>query len=544
MTSVAPLPTTLPLSSSATTSYPPPLISQPQQPSTPPSEPEELVENNSPTKHYKSMLDIGEIPPRKQKDNTSGKSTPTQQDQQRQLALTNSDEPAPAQGLPRPATTPDLSKMNTATSITNQSAASRVKSHQDMTSTSSAPSSRHPQREGLLKRGLSYIKNKRGDKSPPRDIPQSATVLPFTFTTASTSTSASGTPPSPRSRESTFMMDDDVAPNQLTPAVILGHGHSSSVADMQIASPKHGITWGPSITDEGVETDIMHMRRRSISQDHMSFPRTYQRKMTNEVGELVPTFSFRSAEGVGVKARRLSASLPDEFAVPYCDLETEFKSSSHIPGRRGLTVGKGATATVKLMFKKNDPEHHKYYAVKEFRRMDNSESEEEYVKKVKSEFSIAASLHHPNIVTTVRLCRSHNRWNHVMEYCKFGEMYHWVEKGYFRNVFKEKDRHCFFKQLVRGIDYLHSHGIAHRDIKLENLLLSEEGHLKITDFGVSDVFSGDHPGTRSSNGLCGQRMDESIRKCAPGVCGSLPYIAPEVVIKGGKHHFDSQITNQ
>jgi protein-serine/threonine kinase len=178
-------------------------------------------------------------------------------------------------------------------------------------------------------------------------------------------------------------------------------------------------------------------------------------------------------------------------------------------------------------------------AVKEFRERDKEETEEDYVMKIKSEYSIAKSLHHPNIVETVRLCTNRGRWDHVMEFCSYGEIYSLVERKLFaggvEGFYSRDDRLCFFKQLLRGVDYLHCHGIAHRDIKLENLLLSKDGHLKISDFGVAEVFSGEHPGLRASGGECGKNMGE-VRLSAPGICGSLPYIAPEVLEKN--HAYD------
>jgi len=250
-------------------------------------------------------------------------------------------------------------------------------------------------------------------------------------------------------------------------------------------------------------------------------------------GPLFATFSTAAAEGAGLKSRRLSASLPDEFHVDSCELNDEFKSTSFLPGKRGNVIGKGATATVTLMCRKDGPKD-ELYAVKEFRRRDNSEREGEYIKKLQSEYTIAKSLRHPNIVTTVRLCTHAGRWNHVMEYCSAGEMYSLVEKGLFKTHYKLEDRLCFFKQLIRGVDYLHSHGIAHRDIKLENLLMDKNGHVKITDFGVSEVFSGEHPGLDKAGGRCGKNMG-AIRLCSPGICGSLPYIAPEVLEKAGPY---------
>ena len=233
---------------------------------------------------------------------------------------------------------------------------------------------------------------------------------------------------------------------------------------------------------------------------------------------------------MGLKARRMSLSLPDDFTVDWIELDREFTSASKLPGKRGKLLGSGATATVKLMTRKGQGDA--IYAVKEFRKKSKAEDESEYDKKVKSEFSIAKSLRHPNIVESVRLCTHAGRWNVVMEYCPHGEVYTLVQKKYM----ELEDKLCLWKQLLRGVAHLHNHGIAHRDIKLENLLMSENGHLKITDFGVSEVFSGEHPGLRAAGGECGKNMKE-VRRCSPGICGSLPYIAPEVLDKKGESSF-------
>lgn len=240
-----------------------------------------------------------------------------------------------------------------------------------------------------------------------------------------------------------------------------------------------------------------------------------------------PGFSIPAVSGAGLKSRRMSASLPDDLVVDTCELSSEYTSSSRLPGRRGKEVGKGATSTVKIMYRKGG-DRDVAYAVKEFRKRGQKEDEQEYMQKVKSEFTIANSLNHPNIVETYRLCTHGGRWNHVMEYCSYGELFSLVQKGYLTS----RDNLCFFKQTVRGVAYLHENGIAHRDIKLENLLLSDDGFVKITDFGVSEVFSGIHPGLRSAGGVCGKNMGE-VRLSAPGICGSLPYIAPEVLAKKG-----------
>ena len=327
--------------------------------------------------------------------------------------------------------------------------------------------------------------------------------------------SSSNTPPSPGSPNSTINPDSKAETNVAQPPLTI--------------RPRAGITWGSSAdTKKDIPQKHPMTRRRSASTEPL--PKARDDSDNLSVG-MIGTFSKPAIEGAGAKARRLSTSLPDEFFVDHCELDEEFKSTSVLPGKKGKYVGKGATATVRLMIRKGGSSD-QVFAVKEFRGKERDENEDEYVKKVESEYSIAKSARHPNIVETVRLCTHAGRWNHVMEYCSVGELYALVEKGLFRDYFKLEDRLCLFKQLLRGVDYLHKHGIAHRDIKLENLLLTANGHLKITDFGVSEVFSGQHPGVRGSGGECGKDMGE-VRRCKPGLCGSLPYIAPEVLEKKG-----------
>ncbi|KAH8921228.1 Pkinase-domain-containing protein [Atractiella rhizophila] len=171
-------------------------------------------------------------------------------------------------------------------------------------------------------------------------------------------------------------------------------------------------------------------------------------------------------------------------------------------------IGKGATAVVRLAHKW-DRTTEKVYAVKEFRKRRKGESEREYIKKLTSEYCISSTLHHMNVVETVDLVQDENQhWCEVMEYCTGGDLYAAIKRGSMsQNVINS-----FFKQTITGLDYLHSMGVAHRDIKPENLLLDLQGHIKITDFGVSDVFR-----------MCWEKTTHLSK----GLCGSEPYIAPE-----------------
>jgi protein-serine/threonine kinase len=178
-------------------------------------------------------------------------------------------------------------------------------------------------------------------------------------------------------------------------------------------------------------------------------------------------------------------------------------------------IGKGATAVVRLAHKW-DRREEKLYAVKEFRKRRKNETEKDYVKKLTSEFCISSTLHHMNIVETVDLVQDEQQhWCEVMEYCPGGDLYAAIKKG----GMSSGEVECTFKQLLHGIQYLHSMGVAHRDIKPENLLLDGRGHVKITDFGVSDVFR-----------MCWEKKTHLSK----GLCGSEPYIAPELFDQKGE----------
>ncbi|RMZ91224.1 hypothetical protein DV736_g1552, partial [Chaetothyriales sp. CBS 134916] len=243
-------------------------------------------------------------------------------------------------------------------------------------------------------------------------------------------------------------------------------------------------------------------------------------------------FSLPPQEGAGVKARRLSTQPPDEddFVCEVIDLDSAFVSASKIG--RSKKCGSGASAScVKVMVRKTD-KHGPQFAVKEFRKHSAKDTEAEFVAKVKSEYTIAKALSHPNVVNTVCLATHHGRWNHVMQFCAQGDVFGLLERKYFRN----EDRFCIFKQILRGVAYLHDCGIAHRDIKLENCLMSDDGIIKLTDFGVSEIMRGDHPGLRpSSPSRRGSDTTTTaattLRLSKPGVVGSKPYISPEVLAK-------------
>jgi protein-serine/threonine kinase len=172
-------------------------------------------------------------------------------------------------------------------------------------------------------------------------------------------------------------------------------------------------------------------------------------------------------------------------------------------------VGRGAFGIVRISHKRREGENEQLYAVKEFRRRPD-ESEKRYSKRLTAEFCISSSLRHPNVIHTLDLLQdSKGDYCEVMEFCAGGDLYTLVLAA---GKLEVAEADCYFKQLMRGVEYMHEMGVAHRDLKPENLLLTTHGALKITDFG---------------NGECFRMAWETDPHMVTGLCGSAPYIAPE-----------------
>ena len=74
--------------------------------------------------------------------------------------------------------------------------------------------------------------------------------------------------------------------------------------------------------------------------------------------------------------------------------------------------------------------------------------------------------------------------NLIMELCQGKSLYHHIKKKSGTKM-EEHDLRKIFRQLVDAVAYLHHHNIAHRDLKLDNILIDEKKNLKLIDFGFS-----------------------------------------------------------
>lgn len=134
------------------------------------------------------------------------------------------------------------------------------------------------------------------------------------------------------------------------------------------------------------------------------------------------------------------------------------------------------------------------------------------IEQIKREISVMRLVKHPNIVQLYEVMATKSKIYFVMEYVKGGELFDKVAKG----KLKEDVARKYFQQLISAIDFCHSRGVYHRDLKLENLLLDENGNLKVSDFGLSALAE-----TKRQDGLLHT------------TCGTPAYVAPEVISRKG-----------
>mmetsp|Transcript_7962 Transcript_7962/g.7456 ORF Transcript_7962/g.7456 Transcript_7962/m.7456 type:complete len:115 (-) Transcript_7962:387-731(-) len=103
---------------------------------------------------------------------------------------------------------------------------------------------------------------------------------------------------------------------------------------------------------------------------------------------------------------------------------------------------------------------------------------------------------------------SHTAFFTVLEYAPNGDLFDFVRLG---NL-TQNDSMKIFEQILDGLEYLHSRGIAHRDIKLENILVDKDNNAKISDFGFA----------------CQPR--ENCTGMVSGRFGTFTYLAPELLL--------------
>ncbi len=176
-------------------------------------------------------------------------------------------------------------------------------------------------------------------------------------------------------------------------------------------------------------------------------------------------------------------------------------------------LGRGAHSKVKLAM--NQLDNH-LYAIKWTDARANS------LKAVRKEIAVLKKLNHPNIRTMHEVIDDAEQKELilVLEYCQEGPIF----TRYNRVPVEENTLLSYTRDIVLGLDYLHSLNIAHMDLKPENMLKCTGGEVKLADFGVSFIHD-----LVSSSGV------------AKRMVGTPAFLAPEVLAEAGYDPFRADI---
>lgn len=173
-------------------------------------------------------------------------------------------------------------------------------------------------------------------------------------------------------------------------------------------------------------------------------------------------------------------------------------------------IGKGSFGQVFLVHKRSDTTQ-KFLAMKILKksRVANTRKRLEYVV---TERRVLRRANHPFIAQLRYAFQSPSKLYLVTDFCGGGELLMHLRR---LRRFTEAKARFFAAEVGLGLEYLHERGIVHRDLKPENVLLDEEGHVRLTDFGLSKV------------GLIGHVVTTTI-------CGTPEYLPPEVFLRTGE----------
>uniref|UniRef100_A0A8C8HH96 Ribosomal protein S6 kinase n=1 Tax=Oncorhynchus tshawytscha TaxID=74940 RepID=A0A8C8HH96_ONCTS len=174
-------------------------------------------------------------------------------------------------------------------------------------------------------------------------------------------------------------------------------------------------------------------------------------------------------------------------------------------------LGQGSYGKVFLVRKIKGSDRGQLYAMKVLRKATLKVRDR---VRSKMERDILAEVNHPFIVKLHYAFQTEGKLYLILDFLRGGDLFTRLSKEV---MFTEEDVKFYLAELALALDHLHSLGIIYRDLKPENILLDEEGHIKITDFGLSK-----------------EAIDHDKR--AYSFCGTIEYMAPEVVNRRGHTH--------
>ncbi|KAJ9132595.1 Serine/threonine-protein kinase ksg1 [Pleurostoma richardsiae] len=182
----------------------------------------------------------------------------------------------------------------------------------------------------------------------------------------------------------------------------------------------------------------------------------------------------------------------------------------------GKILGEGSYSTVYLA---TDRQSLKEYAIKVLEK--KHIIKEKKIKYVNIEKNTLNRLtEHPGIVRLYYTFQDETSLYYVLDLCNGGELLGVLKRT---GTFDEECTRFYGAQILDAVEYMHSRGVIHRDLKPENVLLDDNMHIKITDFGTAKLL----PDPRNPNPTEGSERQEESR--AASFVGTAEYVSPELL---------------
>ncbi|XP_068779712.1 ribosomal protein S6 kinase alpha-4 isoform X2 [Struthio camelus] len=176
-------------------------------------------------------------------------------------------------------------------------------------------------------------------------------------------------------------------------------------------------------------------------------------------------------------------------------------------------LGTGAYGKVFLVRKVSGPDAGRLYAMKVLRKAAVAQKAKT-AEHTRTERAVLEQVRaSPFLVTLHYAFQTRARLHLILDYVSGGELFTHL---YQRDHFSEAEVRIYAGEIVLALEHLHKLGIIYRDVKLENVLLDRDGHVVLTDFGLSKEILGEEDRTFS-------------------FCGTIEYMAPEIIRSKSGH---------
>uniref|UniRef100_A0A6T6MRT9 non-specific serine/threonine protein kinase n=1 Tax=Timspurckia oligopyrenoides TaxID=708627 RepID=A0A6T6MRT9_9RHOD len=269
-----------------------------------------------------------------------------------------------------------------------------------------------------------------------------------------------------------------------------------------------------------------------------SNPRSSRDEVASE-----PGMYNRYSESGSVKSTSSRGSL-QVASVGYTD---EFPVTTEVGAhlfKKLKKVGRGGVGTVYLA-QLRDADPIRLYAIKEIDKQDMLDRNK--VKRVMTEREIFATSNHPFIISMYASFQTKDKLFFVMEYAAGGEFFKYLQRRANKRLSEEGSR-IYAAEVLLALEYLHQMGFVYRDLKPENVMMRQNGHIALTDFDLSKlaiamkprVVEKSQPLTARAKAIAkktprGLESLEIVSACpvlageSNSFVGTEEYIAPEIV---------------